>query len=598
MTSEMTKAFALSGKNWRRGPTLVFDKTIVVKALRHMSAFLQLKGENAFKTRAYDIAADRIAGLNEDLALVVSQKRLTSLPGVGESIAAKIAELVTTGRLEALEALKAEFSPTILELLTVQDLGPKKAATLYKELKVGSLAELEQACRDGRIRALKGFGQKSEEKFLAGIELAKRQAQAGERKRLGSVLESAEAVLAWVKQAPGVQRASLGGSVRRFRETVADVDIIASAADPAPVFAHFLKWPQIAAVIGQGESKASIRLVENDLQIDLRVLPDVDFATALHHFTGSKAHHIRLRGHANTLGMTLSEWGLFKDDQKISVATEEALYERLGLQPVPPELREDWGEFEAALERRLPTDLVTRADIVGNVHAHSSWSDGRNSLEEMALAAKALGMKYFTVTEHSETAGYAQGLNLDRIKHQWDEIDALNERLKGITLLKGIESDILEDGRLDYPDSVLEQFDVVICSIHQRYSQDEAAMTRRVLNAMENPFFHIWGHPTGRLLLKRDPAPMRMEVVLDKAAEKGIIVEVNGCPERLDLSAELVRQALSRGLKLSVSTDAHSIDELSQHLNFAVGTARKGWARVGDVVNAFDLKQFRKALRH
>ena len=573
------------------------DKNSVARTLREMSAYLQLKGENAFKTRAYDMAADRMVGLTEDLQLIVAEKRLTSLPGIGESIAAKINELVLTGKIEALETLKADFAPTILELLTVQDLGPKKAASLWKELQVGSLDELEKACRDGRIRALKGFGQKSEEKFLAGIELARRTAAAGGRKRLGSVLEQAEAVLAWVKTAPGVKRASLGGSVRRFRETVADVDVIASAEEAQPVFAQFLKFPGISEVIGQGDSKASIRLSESDLQVDLRVLPDVDFATALHHFTGSKAHHIRLRGRANDLGMTLSEWGLFKGDEKQTVPTEEALYQALGLQPVPPELREDWGEYEAALEGTLPTDLITRKDIIGNVHSHTNWSDGRNTLEEMALAAKALGMKYFTVTEHSETAGYAQGLDFDRIQRQWEEIDALNEKLKGITLLKGIESDILEDGSLDYPDAVLEKFDVVICSIHQRYSQDETAMTRRILNAMENPFFHIWGHPTGRLLLKREPAPMRMEEILDKAAEKKVIIEVNGCPERLDFSAELVRQALKRGLKLSVSTDAHSTTELTQHLDFAVGTARKGWARVGDVVNSFDVKRFRQTLR-
>jgi DNA polymerase (family 10) len=284
-------------------------------------------------------------------------------------------------------------------------------------------------------------------------------------------------------------------------------------------------------------------------------------------------------------------------ESKLPLKDEAELYRLLGMQYVPPELREDWGEIEAALAQRLPADLVTARDIVGNVHSHTTWSDGANSLEEMARAAKALGFTYFTVTEHSQTSGYAGGLTLDRLKAQWDEIDLVNETVKGIRLLKGIESDILEDGRLDYPDAVLEQLDVVIGSIHQRYSQDEAQMTKRVLAAFDNPFLHIWGHPTGRLINKREPAPMRMEEILDKAAKKGVIVEVNGCPDRMDLSPENVRLALSRGLKLSVSTDAHSVKELSAHLPFALASARKGWARGADVVNTLSADGFLGALR-
>lgn len=597
------------------GPT---DKAIVIKALRETSAYLQLKGENAFKTRAYDMAADRISGLTEDLRTVVAEGRLTSLPNIGESIAKKIAELVTTGHLQALDELKAAFPPNVLELLTVPDLGPKKAKLLVDELGVGDLASLEKACQEQRVRGLKGFGEKTEEKLLAGVALARRVQASGARKRLAEVLPAAEDVLAWVKQAPGVTRASLGGSVRRLRETVADIDVIAAAPDAAAVFKHFEAYPGIAEVIASGESKSSVRLAEGDLQLDLRVLPDIDFASALHHFTGSKAHHIKLRGLALEKGYTLSEWGLFrmgetsarpKDEdapktakhqtaaEKVPLIDEAELYSKLGMQYVPPELREDWGEVEAAQAHTLPTDLITQAHIAGNVHLHTTWSDGRNSLEEMARAALALGMKYLTVTEHSQTSGYAGGLNVDQLKKQWDEIALVQEKVPGITLLRGVESDILEDGSLDYPEAFLEQLDVVIGSIHQRYSQDEKAMTKRILRAFDNPFFHIWGHPTGRLINRRDPAPMAMEQILDKAAEKGIVIEVNGCPERLDLSAEHVRLALRRGLKLSVSTDAHSIDELSVHLPLAVATARRGWARVGDVINAQDVKGFRASLR-
>ena len=591
------------------------DKSTVVKALHDMSAYLQIKGENAFKTRAYELAAERISSLTEDLAVLVAEKRLTTLPGIGEGLASKIEDLVTHGKMAALEELKAAYPPKILELMTVQDLGPKKAKALFEQLGVGSIDELEKACQDGRVQALKGFGKKTEEKLLAGIALARRTMVAGGRKRLGDVEDQAQAVLAWVKQAPGVIRAELGGSVRRMRETVADVDVIASAPDAAAVFKHFLTFPQIAQTIGSGESKTSVRLKETDLQVDFRVLPDEDFASALHHFTGSKAHHIKLRGLAQDKGLTISEWGVFRmggksetpakkgtakhegAEEKLPIVEEKDLYALLGMQFVPPELREDWGEIEAALAQTLPRDLVTLGDIRGNVHAHTTWSDGRDSLEAMALAAKALGYTYLTITEHSQSANYAGGLKLDRMKAQWDELDAVQEKVKGLTLLKGIESDILEDGSLDYPDAVLEQLDVVIGSIHQRYSQDEDATTKRVLRAFDNPHLHIWGHPSGRLLLKREAVPLRIEEILDKAAKKGITIEVNGCPERMDLSAENVRKALERGIKLVLSTDAHSVGELKTHLPYAVATARRGWARTGDVVNTKDVKGFRAAIQ-
>ncbi|MEW5743312.1 MAG: DNA polymerase/3'-5' exonuclease PolX [Myxococcota bacterium] len=591
------------------------DKTAVVKALREMSSYLQLKGENMFKTRAYDIAADRIAGLSEDLGQLVAEGKLTSLPGIGESIGHKIAEYVTTGHMTALDDVKKEFPPRILELLEVQDLGPKKAKALFEQLGVGSIDDLEKACLKQQVRGLKGFGLKTEEKLLAGIALARRQQSSGSRKRLGDVLPLANEMLDWVKAAPGVKRASLGGSVRRMKETVADVDIIASAPDAAKVFAHFAKHPRVGEVMASGESKSSVRLKELDLQIDLRVLPDEDFASALHHFTGSKAHHIHLRSLAQERGFTISEWGVHRmgaaagtkqekgaarheaAEEKLPIKEEKDIYALLGMQYVPPELREDWGEIEAALEHTLPEELITAEDLVGNVHAHSTWSDGRDSLEDMVRAAKALGLKYLTVTEHSQTSGYAGGLTVDRLKAQWDEIDRINETVKGITLLKGVESDLLEDGSLDYPDALLEKLDVVIGSIHQRYGQDEDAITRRVLNAFDNPHLHIWGHPSGRLLLKREAAPLRMEEILDKAAKKRIVIEVNGCPDRMDLAPEYVRQALQRGIKLVVSTDAHSVSELTAHLPFAIAAARRGWARKSDVLNALPLRDFVKGLQ-
>jgi len=570
------------------------DRVAAVRALRDISLLLQLKGENAFRCRAYEVGADRLAGLSEDLGSLVAEGKLENLPGIGPALAEKITEMATTGRIRFLDELRSEFPPRILELMKLPDMGPKKVATLWHELQIGDIDSLEAACRSQRVRAIRGFGARTEEKILAGIALYRR---SGSRRRLGDVLPVAEELEARVREIPGVIRSSIAGSVRRFCETAADVDLIASAAEPQTVLQAFAQQPEVAQVLGSGESKCSVRLLTADLQADLRVLRDEDFATALHHFTGSKAHHIRLRGRAQDRGLKISEWGVHRGEQKLAVETEEALYELLEMQHVPPELREDWGEVEAAIDRAIPTDLLTEPDILGNVHSHSTWSDGKNSLEEMARAAQARGLKYLTVTEHSQSASYAGGLKPDDLKRQWDEIDRLNSELGGIRLLRGSEVDILETGELDFPESLLEQLEVVIGSIHARYQMDEEQMTRRVLRAFDNPCLHILGHATGRLINSRDPYPLRMEQILDRAAEKGVALEVNGNPHRLDLKAEHVRMALQRGVKLVVSTDAHSVRELG-HLRYAVGTARKGWARQRDVLNTLPADGFVSELRH
>ncbi|WP_434391662.1 DNA polymerase/3'-5' exonuclease PolX [Melittangium boletus] len=571
------------------------DKTTVVQVLRDISLLLQMKGENPFRSRAYDIAADRVSGLAEDLGTLLREGRLQELPGIGQAIADKVSELLSTGRLTFYDNLRAELPAGVLELVRVPELGPKKAVLLARQLGVDGVDALEKACREGRVRQVAGFGEKSEAKLLAGIELLRRTSTP--RRLLGEVLPVAERLLSSVQTMPGVVRANVGGSLRRRAETVGDVDLIASAAEPGAVFDAFCQGPEVASVIGRGESKCSVRLHEKDLQVDLRVLPDEDFATALHHFTGSRAHHVRLRGLAQERGLKISEWGVHRaDGTKLRVPDEAALYRLLDMQYIPPELREDTGEIEAALAGRLPEDLVAWEDIQGAVHAHSTWSDGRNTLEEMARAALALGLKFLTVTEHSEASIYAGGLTVDALRRQWDEIDRVNDTVKGLRLLKGIEVDILESGALDYADSVLEQLEVVIGSIHVRHSMDEEQMTRRLLQAFDNPHLQILGHPTGRLIQSRDPYPLRMEAVLDKAAERGVVVEVNGKPERLDLKTEHVRMATERGVKLVVSCDAHRTTDLA-NLAFAVATARRGWARKGDVLNTLPAERFITALR-
>ncbi|WP_375746566.1 DNA polymerase/3'-5' exonuclease PolX [Corallococcus interemptor] len=560
-----------------------------------MSLLLQLQGQSGFRVRAYDIAADRIANLPQDLGAVVTEGRLQELQGIGPGLAEKLTELVTTGRMTAFEELKARFPPGLLELMKLPDVGPKKVAALWSELQVGSVEDLERACKDGRVRELKGFGAKSEAKLLDGIAVYRR--ARGERKLLGDALPIAEGLLERIRQAPGVVRASLGGSVRRRAETVSDVDLIASAKEAGPVLDALANAPGVATVLGKGDSKCSVRMVQGDLQVDLRVLPDEDFATALHHFTGSKAHHIRLRNLGHEKGLKISEWGVHREDgTKVPVPDEATLYRLLGMQEVPPELREDNGEVEAARAGKLPEDLVTLEDVQGAVHAHSTWSDGRNTLEEMARAAQALGLKYLTITEHSEAAIHAGGLKVDDLKRQWEEIDRVNAAVPGVRLLKGIEVDILESGALDYADSVLEQLEVVIASIHVRHSMDEDQMTRRVLAALDNPHLHILGHPTGRLIQSREPYALRMEEVLERARERGVAVEINGKPARLDIKSEYVRQAVGLGVKLVVSCDAHRQEDL-RNLAYAVATARRGWARKQDILNTRSAESFLAALR-
>jgi len=572
------------------------DKAQVVRILREISLLLQLKGdESAFKSRAYDVAADRIAGLTEpDLDERIQRGTLRELPGIGIALEQKVTELMTTGHLAYYEGLKGDFPAGMVELVKVPDLGPKKAKALWKELGVGDVDALEKACQDAKVRGVRGFGEKSEARILAGIALYRR--QKGARRRLGDVLPVAHALANDVRGQKGVVRASVAGSVRRFCETVSDVDIIASSSTPEAVLEAFSRHPKVATVLGKGSTKCSVRLFEGDLQCDLRVVPDEDFATALHHFTGSKAHHIRLRGIAQDKGLKISEWGVHRGEEKLPVPDETALYALLGMAYVPPELREDWGELDAARDGTLPEELLALEDVLGAVHSHSTWSDGRNSLEEMAFAAQAMGLRYLTVTDHSQAAHYANGLKPDDLRRQWDEIDRLNETLSSLTLLKGTEVDILEDGSLDFPEALLEKLDVVIGSVHIRHSLDEEAMTQRVLKALDNPFLHILGHATGRLINSREPYGLRMEQVLDHAAKKGVAIEVNGNPHRLDIKAEYVRMALARGVKLVVSADSHSIAELS-HLAYAVGTARKGWARKQDVLNTLSAVEFTAALR-
>jgi len=572
-------------------------KTSVIRALKEMALSLKLEGANAFRIQAYEQAARQLAGVSEDRLLeLVRTGRLTTLVGIGPSLAEHVTELVNTGQLTGLEELTERYPDELRALVRLPSIGPRRALALWEALGTADPAALVEACQQGRVREIPGFGRNSEQTLLASLQQLLGEGLT-DRRPLAEVLPEAERLLAYVQQGPGVVRASLAGSVRRFAETVGDVDLVASAPRARAVLDHFTRWPDVVKVRGSGESLASV-ILDSGLQVDLRVVRDADFATALHHFTGSKAHNVRLRTLARRKGLTLSEWGLHDlKGRKKRVTDEDGLYALLGLPFIPPELREDTGEIQAALAGDLPDDLVTEKDVLGIVHSHSTWSDGRSSLREMALAARSLGMQYLTVTEHSQTAGYAGGLTPADVRRQWREIDALNRELgPHFRLLKGIESDILEDGRLDLPDAMLTQLDLVIASIHARHGMDGARMTHRVLTAMDHPRMDILGHPTGRLILRRPPYDLEMKRVLERARQTGVVLEVNGNPNRLDLSGAHVREAMDRGVRLCLSCDSHSTAELG-HLRFAVATARRGWARRSAVVNTLPAADFVSTLR-
>lgn len=579
----------------------LLDKFAVAKALREIGELLLLKGENTFKVRAYENGAMAIERQPEDLALLVAEGRLGDVRGIGESLAAKIVELHRTGTCDALAQLRVELPKGLIELTRVPGLGPKRVKKLHDELGIASIAELQAACAAGRLRGVAGFSEKTEAKLLDGIK--RLAAKPKDRALLVDALAAGEPLLAYVRACPAVAQADLAGSLRRWQETVGDLDIVVATNAAAAVMDHFVSYPLVERVDSRGDTKCTVILGASAgaLQVDLRAVPPEDYYTALHHFTGSKAHHVKLRGLARDRGLTISEWGVHLIDaagnvgDKLLVEREADVYRILGMAYVPPELREDVGEIEAALAGQSADDLVTIGDIRGMVHCHTTYSDGKNSVEEMARAADALGVEYLTITDHSPAAHYARGVELDRLKQQWDEIAAVQEKV-AVRLLRGTESDILEDGALDYPDAILEQLDVVIASVHSRFKMDEDTMTRRLTRAMGLPVFKIWGHALGRLIQEREPFACRVEEILDVIAVSRAAVEVNGDPWRLDLEPRWIREARKRGIRFVVSTDAHSTAALG-HLRFGVAMARRGGLRPADVLNTRTVDDFRQAVR-
>ncbi|MDE1169664.1 MAG: DNA polymerase/3'-5' exonuclease PolX [Verrucomicrobium sp.] len=569
------------------------DKEHAAAVLEEIAVLLDLKGENPFKSRAYRTGARALESLSEDLGRIVAEARLGSIPGLGEALQAKIAELVTTGRLEYHEKLRASFPPGIFDLLQLPGLGPKKVKALYEELQVSDIPALEKACQDHRVAELKGFGAKTELNILQSIDQRRR--YTGQH-RLGDVLGIAEGLLDALREHPAVIRVSAAGSLRRNKEVLHDLDLLASTTDPVEVSRYFTHLPGVESIIGQGETKASVLLV-GGLQCDLRVVSDTVFPYALHHFTGSKEHNVAMRQRAISQGKKLSEWGLFREadgkEELIPCVTEEEIFHDLGLSYIPPELRENLGEIEAAEKNEIPR-LVEWTDLKGTFHCHTDASDGRNTLREMVAEAAELGLGYLGIADHSKSSFQANGLSVERVLAQREEIAALNRDQDDVKVLSGIECDILKEGRLDYDDAVLAGFDYVVASLHVPGAKDED-MTPRLIKAMENPHVTMLGHPTGRLLLKREAYPVNLEKLIDAAAETGTWIELNANPYRLDLDWRWWRRARDKGVRCVINPDAHSIGDF-QYLRVGTGLARKGWLRREDVANTLPWAEMEKLL--
>ncbi len=569
----------------------VRNADIAVKFAR-LADLLEIEGANPFRVRAYRQAALTIDDLPHSLADMVARgEDLSKLPGIGADLAEKIKEIVTTGRLALLEEVEQRTPPTLVELLDVPGLGPKRVKALHERLKIDSMDQLEAAVRSGQIRALPGFGEKTETSIRLHLEHRWKHKQ---RIRLKDAEEVAERLLEHLRGAPGLGHLVVAGSYRRRKETVGDLDILATAAASEAVIDRFVAFGEVAEVLSKGPTRSAIRLTSG-LQIDLRVVAEASYGAALHYFTGSKAHNIRVRSMAQAKGLKVSEYGVFRGERQIAGRTEEEVYAQVDLPFIEPELREDRGEIEAALAGRLPK-LITLEDIRGDLHVHSRASDGRFPIRDMAEAARARGYEYLAITDHSRRLTVARGLDPDRLARQIDEIDRLNDELDGITILKSSEVDILEDGSLDLPDSILERLDLRVCSIHYKFDLPREKQTDRVIRAMDNPNFNILAHPTGRLLEKRAAYEIDLERVMAAALERGCYLELNAQPDRLDLDDAHCKMAKEMGLDVVISTDAHGIGDLAL-MRFGIGQARRGWLEPQNVLNTQPLAELRRRLK-
>jgi DNA polymerase (family 10) len=574
----------------------------VARILRETAQLLEIDGAMIGRYRSYERVAELLGGIPESIEdLARDRAKLKELPGVGDGMADHIEEILKTGEYSLRSKLLKKYPPTILSLLELQSLGPKKVAFLWKAFKAGTVAEVEKIAREGKLRDLPGFGEKTEENILKAIAVYKKSAG---RFHIDVAEETADKLVSYIEAfGKPIEAVTPAGSLRRGKETVGDLDLLVTlsaghhnAKTVESISHHILSFPEIDQTLAHGENKVSF-LLKSGLQVDVRILEKESFGAALLYFTGSKEHNVALRGRANKMGLTLNEYALatLEGERPVARATEEEIYAKLKLDYVPPELRENTGEIDAAAEHRLP-HLIELRDILGDMQMHTTASDGKNSIEEMALAAKDLGYKYISLTDHSKAVTVANGLDEKRTLEQIKKIQAANAKELGIRVLASSEVDVLKNGKLDLDDEVLAQLDVVLVSIHSYMTMERAEMTDRILAAIENPYTQIIGHPTGRLVLRRDAYAYDMERIMDAAKKNGVVMECNAAPERLDLKDIHLRMAKERGVKIVISTDAHSTRGL-QTMRYGVQMARRGWIEKKDVINTLSLEKMLSGLR-
>ena len=574
--------------------------------LEELGNLLEIQGSNPFRIRAYRNAVLTVRGLTRPLAAMVEEgEDLTALDAIGKDMSAHIVELIQTGELARLVEVSAEIPRSLVQLVKLDGVGPKKAKKLWESLGVTTVEELEVALKEGRVERLEGFGATSVKKILTSIEDFRRYSG---RLLLSKVDELIEPLLAHMREAPDVERIEVAGSFRRRRETIGDVDLLVQAELPAPaVMEHFTAFGSVERVVSAGDTRGSV-VLRSGLEVDLRVIPGRSFGAALHYFTGSKEHNIAVRQIAQRQGLRVNEWGVFRvpegvdpddvgkeDGERVAGETESSVFEVLGMAWVPPVLRENRGEVRAALDNLVP-DLVTLEDIQGDLHMHSTWSDGKASVEEMARACQARGYRYLAISDHSPALAMVGGITPERAVDQWEEIARVQEGLDGITIFKSLEVDILRDGSLDMTDEVLETLDLVLVSVHSLMEMDRVSMTDRVITAIQHPQVDILAHPTGRLLARREPFQLEMEEVLQAARDLDVAVEINANPNRLDLNDVHALRAKELGVKVCISTDAHSVQRLD-HMSYGVDQAQRAWLNKGDVLNTMTQKQFREWLQ-
>jgi DNA polymerase (family 10) len=553
-----------------------------------MADILEFKGENPFKIRAYRKASRILGDLTRDIGEIAESGKLKDVPGIGEGMAQKIVEYLKTGKIAKYEEIRKGVSDELIGIMDIPGIGPKTLSLIHREKGIGNLSQLEKAVEDGSLIGLPGIGEKKVENIKRGIELLK---QSKGRMNLGIAFPLAKRIVEALREKTGLRKIEWAGSLRRMRENIGDIDILATGPNHEKIVTTFTHLPEVKEVLASGETKASV-IVEGGVQIDLRVVEEDSYGAALQYFTGSKGHNIHLRGIAKTKGIKINEYGVFKGEKKIGGKEEKDVYKALGMEWIEPELREDRGEIEAAQKRRLPK-LVDEPEIRGDLHIHSKASDGTASIEEIAKAAQKRGYQYVAICDHSKSLKIARGLDESRLLKQIEEIDRINEKLKGFQILKGTEVDILADGKLDLPDKVLEKLDFVVAAIHSGFKQEKEKMTKRIVRALENPSVHCLAHPSGRLLGARAPYEVEIDEVMETAKKYGKALEINATLERLDLDDIHCRKAKEMGIKLAIGTDAHHLDQLWM-IGLGVAVARRGWLETGNVLNAMSLKEILK----